>query len=137
MSSRVRRFGPSDTQWLTRASFEPTAGRRLRKRLLLAIAGLAVLIVGAVRSGVFDDQLMAPLRLIEARRENASLSAGIEQVRMELAMERATRSDLQRQAEELSVRVAELTQQLQFVTSRNPSHRPAPAVPAPVTVAQE
>ena len=115
----MAQYRPYDTQWLTRASFEPTAGRRIRKRLVLAVAVLVPLIVMAARSGYVDQRLSAPLRLAEMQRDVAGLTAEIERTRMELEMERATRTELQRQAAELSTQVNELTQQLEFLTSRN------------------
>ena len=58
----MAQYRPYDTQWLTRASFGPTAGRRIRKRLVLAVAVLVPLIVVAARSGYVDQRLSAPLR---------------------------------------------------------------------------
>ena len=130
----MRQFGPYDTQWLTRASFEPTAGRRLRKRVVLTLAILVAVTAFVARSGYLDRHLAPPVRLAEVQRENASLTAQIERTRMELEMERATRTELQRQAADLSAKVTELTQQLEFLTSRN---APAGRASRPATVARE
>ncbi len=130
----MRQFGPYDTQWLTRASFAPTAGPRLRKRVLLVVATLAAVSIVAMRSSYLDRHMTSPAGLAEVQRDNAALAAEVEHTRMELEMERATRTELQRQAEALSARVAELNQQLEFLTSRSV---PAGRASGPATVARE
>lgn len=124
--------GPFDTQWLTRASFEPTAARRLR-RLLLPVA--AALAIGAAAGSYFVDARLPSLsRTAELERSNASLAAALERARMELEMERATRDEVQRHADELSAKLTELAHQLEFLNSRGAA--PDPAGP-PQVIARE
>lgn len=111
-------LGPYDTQWLTRASFEPTPARRWR--LVAGVMGLAVLLVLAAwflgHDGSRSSELAA--RLAGAERQAAALGAQLERAQAELALERATRQELQRQADGLGARVAELTQKMEFLASR-------------------
>lgn len=127
----MAQFGPDDTHWLTRASFELTAGRRrvLGRGLLLAGLLLALAAVMAGRSGLLGEQLAATTRLAEAQREVARLDAELERVNAELALERATRQELQRQADELGARATELSQQMEFVNSRRAVARNNQAAP--------
>jgi type II secretory pathway component PulJ len=126
----LARLGPYDTQWLTRASFEPTAARRLRRLLLPVVVAL---VIGASAGGFYvDARLPALSRTAEFERRNASLAAELDRARVELEMERATRDEVQRHAEELSARVTELAHQLEFLNSRGAS--PGPAGPPQVAI---
>jgi hypothetical protein len=116
----VAHLGPYDTQWLTRADFEPKAARRLRRLLPLALA----LAVGAA-GGTFLARGGTAVAVAATR--NAGLAAELERTRMELQMERATRDEMQRHADELSARVTDLAHQLEFINSRGAP--PAKAVP--------
>ena len=119
----MAQLGPHDTQWLARASFEPTAARRLR-RLLLPVA--AALAIGAAGGGMLvEARLPALSRAAELERSNASLAADLDRARTELEMERATRNEVQRHADELSAKLTELAHQLEFLNSRG-------ATPGPV-----
>jgi hypothetical protein len=124
------RFRPYDTQWLTRACFEPAAeGRRL-----LAWGSLATVLVligtllFLLRSDLIDPDPFATPHLAEAQREVTRLGAALDRVNAELGLERATRMELQRNADQLGARIAELNQQLEFLNSRQaagPNNRPA------------
>ena len=120
----MARLGAFDTQWLTRASFEPTAARRLRRLLPLVLALVAGVAAGnhLARGGTIVSTL--PLE-----RRNAELASELERTRMELQVERATRDELQRHADELSAKVTDLGHQLEFLNSRG-------AKPATATASQ-
>ncbi len=113
----MARFGPYDTQWLTQARFEPTAARR--RAFAAGVLTIALLMVlGYSVAGRGSEQAALAARLDEAERTAASLDAELERTRAELALERATRQELQRQADSLGARVAELSQQMEFLASR-------------------
>jgi hypothetical protein len=117
----MRFLSAFDTQWLARASFEPMAGRRGGKRLwLLALIAAAALGAGAA-NGYLDWQLTLPGRAATSAEQRAKLVAELQRLRTELEMERATRKELQRYADELSRKVTELTHQLEFLNSRGVS----------------
>lgn len=103
-------YSPPDTQWLTRASFEPAAGRRVVRRSLAAIFAF-LLVIGAGAS-------VYPVRLAETMSRNADLGEEIERLRMELKMERATRAELHRQIDAMNKQITELNHQLEFLASR-------------------
>ena len=115
----MRPLTPYDTQWLTRASFEPTAARRIRSGLLAIAAALALLAAGGVGFSRLEEQLAPPSRLAATERRSAALGDEIERARMELRMERATRAELQRQIDEMGQQITELNHQLEFLSSRN------------------
>jgi chromosome segregation ATPase len=56
--------------------------------------------------------------LAALREERESLAAEVERLRTELAVESATRLELERQAAELNAQVAELNGQVKFLTAR-------------------
>jgi len=112
-------FTAYDTQWLTRASFEPTAARRIRRTLLAVVAGLALVAAAGVGISRIDGPFAAPGWLTEFTGQNAALRAEIEKARMELEMERATRAELQRQIDGMGAQITELNHQLEFLNSRN------------------
>ena len=118
-------LGAFDTQWLTRASFEPTPARRLRRLLPLVLALVAGVAAGnhLARGGTIVSTL--PLA-----KRNAELASELERTRMELQVERATRDELQRHADELSAKVTDLGHQLEFLNSRGatPERATAPQV---------
>jgi len=115
----MAKFSLHDTQWLTQASFAPTAARRRVGRAVLAFALIATAgIVVAARAGFLDEQVSPTARLAQAQVEVQRLSTELERANTELEMERATRAELQRHADELGERVARLTQQIEFLSSR-------------------
>lgn len=108
-----------DTRWLSHASFEPIARQQGRQRWLLAGVAALLLLAGAA-GGLFGDLLVNPLDLAAARRQQAVMAAEVERLRTQLAVERATRSDLEQHAADLNTQVAELTRQVDFLTARRP-----------------
>jgi hypothetical protein len=103
-----------DTHWLTHASLEP--GLRQPRRLQWPGAGLfaAGLLLGAVGAMVIGNT--ADTATAQARQQ--ALQAEVERLRTELAVEHATRDELERQAVGLNEQVAELSRQVQFLSAR-------------------
>lgn len=114
----MRPFTASSTVRLSRASFEPKAAAGLPGRLLVLMLALGIVILLASRNGYLDLPFIAPSALLEARRLNAELAGDLDRARTELAVERATRAEVQRHADELGGEVARLTRQLEFLQSR-------------------
>jgi hypothetical protein len=111
------------TRRLSGANYELTSRRGITNALLLA--GLALMVLTLAAAGV---QLLAPVVgpasvLAELRRENELLREEAERARIELQFERATRSELDRQAAELNDRVNQLTTQLEFFNAHSGKKR--------------
>ena len=115
----MRMFTPGETQWLTRASFEPTAVRRIRNSLRVIVAALVLAGAGGVSLTRLEEFLAPPARLADLTERNAALGEQIERARMDLKMERATRDELQRQIDAMGQQLTELNHQLEFLNSRN------------------
>jgi hypothetical protein len=115
----MRLFTADDTQWLTRASFEPAAARRIRSGLRKILVALVVVAAAVVGFNRFRDVLIPPSRFAEMTKRNADLRDEIERGRMELKMERATRAELQRQIDAMGEQITELNHQVEFLSSRN------------------
>jgi hypothetical protein len=115
-------LSPYDTQWLTKASFVPVAGRR--RRVLLLAAALAAVAGTAIGAVYLDARGSAADRSASLARANAELAAELGSVRMALEVERATRAALEKESAALAERVSELTHQIEFLSSRG---APAPA----------
>jgi uncharacterized protein YlxW (UPF0749 family) len=101
---------------LTESSFQlAPAGRRRRQWILLA--GLALLV--AVMAAAPLGELLGTTRELGAARDReAVLTAEVERLQTRLAVEAATRRELEQQAGELNTRVAELAAQVEFLRSR-------------------
>lgn len=112
----MSKLGIYDTQRLTRASFEPAAVDKARRRWLL-LAVVALLLAGSLGLVRADKHFAGP-RLAALTRHNAELTAEAERARLDLEMERATRAELQRQIDTLNAQVSELNHQLGFVNSQ-------------------
>lgn len=107
----------SHTHWLTHARFEPTAQDVARRRLKWAgLAVLALLFVAASRGVVADL-----FDLATARAEQALLVAETERLRSQLAVESATRRQVEQHAADLSAEVEELARQVEFLSARKGS----------------
>lgn len=114
-----------DTDWLTHARFVPTAPLRVRQRWLAV--GAVLLLIGA-GYGFFGDLFMKARDVAALREARESLAAEVERLQTELAVENATRQELERHSEELNARVAELDGQVKFLKARRaPARAPAPA----------
>lgn len=109
-------LSPYDTQWLTRASFVPVAGRRRR---VLALAVVLAAVTGTAAGALYlDARHVAADRGATLARDNARLVAEVEQLRLALEVERATRAALERESAGLAEKVGELTHQVEFLSSR-------------------
>lgn len=109
-------LSPYDTQWLTRASFVPIAGRRRR---VLALAVVLAAVAGTATGALYIDARDAAAdRGVVLARDNARLVAEVEQLRLSLEVERATRAALERESASLAGKVSELTHQVEFLSSR-------------------
>lgn len=109
----MRPFSAHSTIRLSRATFEPKAGGSLPKKLL------ALLLVSLLVSGILAAvaaQTGYPGQMA-AEQTNATLTRELERINTELAVERATRREVQRQADLLSGEVTRLTRQLEFLSS--------------------
>jgi len=84
---------------------------------LAAGATALVLLVGAGR-GFVGDLFATAQDVAEARQQRKLLTAEVERLRTELAVESATRAELEQQAADLTARVAELHRQVEFLTAR-------------------
>lgn len=109
------------TRWLTEARFQlAPAGRQRHRWILLAVAALAVAAVVATPAG----DLFGTMRSLAAARERESLlAAEVERLETRLAVEAATRRELEQQAADLNDRLAELTAQVEFLRSRGNGNR--------------
>ena len=111
------------TRRLSSARLELASTRRLRTGfhgtvllVLLALSGTL-----ALRLYTDDGTLTPSLRTLEAR--NVALEVELARLRTELAMERATRSSLDRQVVALNERIAELSGQNDFRNAQRDRRR--------------
>jgi uncharacterized small protein (DUF1192 family) len=88
---------------------------------MVLVALLALSATLALRLYTVGGTPTLRLRDLEAR--NAALEADLARQRMELAMERATRSSLDRQVVALNERIAELRSQIDFLTTQRGRQR--------------
>ncbi len=110
-----------DTNWLTHAAFRPTALQWGWRRWLLLAGASALLLLLAARYGFAGDLFATSRDLAAAREERELLAAEVERLRTELAVETATRGELERHAVEMNARVAELNRQVEFLMDRTAS----------------
>jgi chromosome segregation ATPase len=90
------------------------------------VAGAAlVLLLVAAGHGFAGDLYLSARELAALRQERDLLAADVERLRTELALESATRDELERRAAELNARVAELDGQVEFLQARRPPARNA------------
>ena len=114
-----------DTNWLTHAKFEPTAPHRGARRRRYVVGGALLLLLAAAVHGFAGDLFFAARDLAASRQERDLLAAEIERLRTELAVERATRAELERHAAGSNAEVAELNRQVEFLTARRASGKNA------------
>lgn len=84
----------------------------------MAAAALLVLLLAAAGSGVLGELFATSFDLAAARDEKAALAAEAERLRTQLALEGATRVQLEQHVAELDAQVEELTRQVEFLTER-------------------
>lgn len=109
------------TRRLTEARFQLAPEDRRRRRSILLALG-AVLVAGIVAAPGAD--LLGTARELKTARERGSaLAAEVERLETRLAVEAATRRELEQQAADLNHRLAELTAQVEFLRSRGDGQR--------------
>lgn len=113
----------SDTQRLTRASLELSSRNERRRRTATVVAVVVMLLLaggGALHlRGGGAAPFTAAATSAALAQENALLRADLERALTELDMEKATRTELNRQAGELRARINELTNRLEFLAARD------------------
>jgi septal ring factor EnvC (AmiA/AmiB activator) len=112
-------YSGSRTRRLAGASFELTSRRGARNGLLAVV--IAALLLATIATGLrFIVAGLAPaVELTELQLENTRLRQEVERARTELDVERATRSELDRQVAELNERTSQLTTELSFYESHS------------------
>jgi cell division protein FtsB len=106
----------ADTRWLTHASLEPRP--QLPNWLQWPRSGWLALLLAVTAAGVTAAALGGSPGAADAREKQQALQAEVERLRTQLAVEHATRGELERQATGLNDQVAELTRQVQFLAAR-------------------
>jgi len=105
------------TRWLTQSSFRLAPTGRHRRRWIAA--GAVTLLLAALAAVPLGNLLDHARRLDEVRSREAMLAAEVQRLETRLAVEAATRRELEQQAAELNTHVAELAAQVEFLRSRN------------------
>jgi uncharacterized small protein (DUF1192 family) len=115
--------GSATTRRLSSARLELASARRLRSgfHVMGLVVLLALLATLALR--LYTDGGTSTLRLRDLEARNAALEADLARHRIELAMERATRSSLDRQVVALNERIAELRSQVDFLSAQRVRQR--------------
>ena len=116
---------PTATRRLSSARLELASTRRLRAGLhgAVLVALLALSATLALRLQADGGTVTSSLREFEAR--NVALEAELARLRTELAIERATRSSLDRQVVALNERLTELSGQNDFRNAQRQRQRAA------------
>jgi hypothetical protein len=118
---RQLRWQVQGTRWLTEARFQlAPEGRRERQWILLAAVAAVVLVIVAAPAG---DLLGSARALARAKEREVALSAEVERLETRLAVEAATRRELEQQSAALNNEVAELAAQVEFLRSRGNGSR--------------
>jgi len=114
--------GSATTRRLSSVRLELASTRRLRTGFTVTVLVVLLALSGMLALRLYTDggtdgrTHTLQLRDLEAR--NAALDAEIARLRTELAMERATRSSLDRQVATLNERIAELRSQIDFLDAQ-------------------
>jgi uncharacterized small protein (DUF1192 family) len=106
--------GSATTRRLSSDRLELASTRRLRTGLTVSVLVVLLALSGALALRLFTSGGMSTLHLRDLEARNAALDAELARLRTELAMERATRSSLDRQIATLNERIAELRSQIDF-----------------------
>jgi hypothetical protein len=108
----------ADTHWLSHARFEPAARLWPLRGWALARAIALLLVLAVFVRGVVAEMWVTSAELAAAQTERELLAAEVERLRMQLAVEGETRSQLEQHSAELNSQVAELTRKVEFLTAR-------------------
>ena len=110
--------GSATTRRLSSAHLELASTRHLRTGLTVTVLALLLAVSGTLVLRLFAGGGTSTLHLRDLEARNAALDAELARLRTELAMERATRSSLDRQVVTLNARVAELRSQIDFLDAQ-------------------
>ena len=120
----MRSFAPSaTTRRLSSARLELVSTRRLRIGFHGMVLVVLLALAGTTALHLYSNggTLTSSLGQLESR--NIALEAQLARLRTELAMERATRSSLERQVVTLNARIAELSGQNDFRNAQRDRQR--------------
>ena len=106
--------GSATTRRLSSDRLELASTRRLRTGFTVTVLVVLLALSGALALRLFTSGGTSTLHLRDLEARNAALDAELARLRTELAMERATRSSLDRQIATLNERIAELRSQIDF-----------------------
>jgi uncharacterized small protein (DUF1192 family) len=106
--------GSTTTQRLSSDRLELASTRRLRTGFTVTVLVVLLALSGVLALRLFTSGGTSTLHLRDLEARNAALDAELARLRTELAMERATRSSLDRQIATLNERIAELRSQIDF-----------------------
>ena len=110
--------GSTATRRLSSARLELASTRRLRTGFTVTAMILLLALSGTLALRLFAGDGTSTLHLRDLEGRNAALDAQLARLRTELAMERATRSSLDRQVATLNERIAELRSQIDFLKAQ-------------------
>jgi uncharacterized small protein (DUF1192 family) len=106
--------GSAATRRLSSDRLELASTRRLRTGFTVTVLVVLLALSGALALRLLTSGGTSTLHLRDLEARNAALDAELARLRTELAMERATRSSLDRQIAELNERIVELRSQIDF-----------------------
>lgn len=110
--------GSATTRRLSSAHLELASTRRLRTGFTVTALVVLLALSGTLAVRLFAGGGMPTPHLRDLEARNAALDAELARVRTELAMERATRSSLDRQVATLNERIADLRSQVDFLNAQ-------------------
>ena len=107
------------TRCLSSVSLEFASTRRLRTGFHVALLAMLLALSATLGLRLYAGGGTSTLDVRDLEARNAALEAELARLRTEFAMERATRSSLDRQAAALNERVAELRSQVDFLNAQS------------------
>jgi uncharacterized small protein (DUF1192 family) len=110
--------GSATTRRLSSAHFELASTRRLRTGFYVSVVVVLLAVSGTLGLRLYTGGGTPTLDLHGLEARNAALDAELARLRTELAMERATRSSLDRQVAAQNERIAELRSQIDFLDAQ-------------------
>ncbi len=113
----------SHTRSLTTGSLELAAPRRHRRVLTLGIALLLIAVLAGAGNRYFQAHLETMRRVGELEQENTRLSEDADRARLAMEVEKATRSQLEKQIAELNDQLNRLKGELGFFKSQGSGRR--------------
>ena len=110
--------GSATTRRLSSAHLELVSTRHLRTGFTVAVMVALLALSGALALRLLSGGGTTTVHLRDLESRNAALDAELARLRTELAMERATRSSLDRQVATLNERIAEQRSQIDFLNAQ-------------------